>query len=53
VASTPSGAAISEQENADTAVRGTRSDLLLWLNLSTIELSGNVQVPERWGQLRR
>jgi uncharacterized protein (TIGR03083 family) len=53
----PHGAAMSGQENADTAVRGTRSDLLLWLTnrgpLSTIEVSGNLQVPERWGQLRR
>ena len=51
------GAAISGQENADTAVRGTRSDLLLWLTnrgpLNTIAVSGNRQVDERWGQLRR
>jgi len=53
----PHGAAMSGQENADTAVRGTRSDLLLWLTnrgpLSTIEVSGNPLVPDHWHQLRR
>lgn len=51
------GSAIPEQAEADTAVRGTRSDLLLWLTnrgpLDTIEVSGNPRVPDGWHQLRR
>jgi uncharacterized protein (TIGR03083 family) len=42
---------------ADTAVRGTRSDLLLWLTnrgpLDAIEVSGNREIPVHWHRLRR
>jgi uncharacterized protein (TIGR03083 family) len=51
------GSAVPEQAKADTAVRGTRSDLLLWLTsrgpLDTIEVSGNREILDRWHQLRR
>ena len=40
---------------ADTTIRGTRSDLLLWLQnrgpLETLEVSGDQTILERWGQL--
>lgn len=40
---------------AGTTIRGTRSDLLLWLNnrgpLETLEVSGNQKILDRWGQL--
>jgi uncharacterized protein (TIGR03083 family) len=40
---------------ADTTIRGTRSDLLLWLNnrgpLKTLEVSGSDKILDRWGQL--
>jgi hypothetical protein len=40
---------------ADTTIRGTRSDLLLWLNnrrpLTTLEVSGDEKILDRWGQL--
>jgi uncharacterized protein (TIGR03083 family) len=40
---------------ADTTIRGTRSDLLLWLNnrepLETVEVAGNQKILDRWGQL--
>ena len=36
-------------------VRGTRSDLLLWLNnrgpLETLEVFGDQKILDRWGQL--
>ena len=51
------GSAIPEQATADIAVRGTRSDLLLWLTnrgpLDTIEVSGNREILDHWHQLRR
>jgi uncharacterized protein (TIGR03083 family) len=51
------GSAIPEQTLADIAVRGTRSDLLLWLTnrglSGTIEVSGNREILDRWHQLRR
>jgi uncharacterized protein (TIGR03083 family) len=51
------GSALPEQAKADTAVRGTRSDLLLWLTnrgpLDTIEVPGNREILDRWHQLRR
>jgi uncharacterized protein (TIGR03083 family) len=43
------------EAEADTTVRGTRSDLLLWLNnrgpLETLEVSGDEKILDRWGQL--
>ena len=40
---------------ADTTIRGTRSDLLLWLNnrgpLKTLEVAGDEKILDRWGQL--
>jgi Mycothiol maleylpyruvate isomerase N-terminal domain/MDMPI C-terminal domain len=51
------GRAITEpaDADADTTLRGTRSDLLLWLNnrgpLETIEVAGNQTILDRWGQL--
>ena len=40
---------------ADTTIRGTRSDLLLWLQnrgpLETLEVSGDQTILDRWGQL--
>ena len=51
------GSTVPGREDADTAVRGTRSDLLLWLTnrgpLDTIEVSGNPLVPGHWHQLSR
>jgi len=51
------GSALPEQPEADTAVRGTRSDLLLWLTnrglLDSIEVSGNRGILDRWHLLRR
>jgi uncharacterized protein (TIGR03083 family) len=45
-----------EHSKADTAVRGTRSDLLLWLNnrgpLESIEVLGQAETVARWSQLR-
>jgi hypothetical protein len=52
-----SGSALPEHAQADTAIRGTRSDLLLWLTnrapLDAIEVSGNLLVLDSWHQLRR
>jgi uncharacterized protein (TIGR03083 family) len=51
------GSAIPEQATADIAVRGNRSDLLLWLtnrgSLDAIEVSGNREILDYWHQLRR
>jgi uncharacterized protein (TIGR03083 family) len=51
------GATLQQQGEGDTAIRGTRSDLLLWLTnrhpLDTTEHLGSQQIPEHWGQLRR
>jgi len=51
------GAAARHHAKADTAVRGTRSDLLLWLTnrhpLDTVEILGSHAIHDRWGQLRR
>jgi uncharacterized protein (TIGR03083 family) len=51
------GAALPQQAKASTAVRATRSDLLLWLTnrgpLDTIEVLGNREILDRWHQLRR
>jgi uncharacterized protein (TIGR03083 family) len=51
------GSAIPRQAKADTAVRGTRSDLLLWLTnrgpRDAIEVSGNREIASHWHQLRR
>jgi uncharacterized protein (TIGR03083 family) len=50
------GSAVAEHAKADTAVRGTRSDLLLWLTnrgpLESLEIFGAHAMLERWGQLR-
>ena len=47
--------AIPEHAKADTAIRGTRSDLLLWLNnrgpLESLEVFGDQKILDRWGQL--
>jgi uncharacterized protein (TIGR03083 family) len=49
------GKAVAEHAKADTAVRGTRSDLLLWLNnrgpLESLEVFGDQKILDRWGQL--
>jgi uncharacterized protein (TIGR03083 family) len=49
------GKAVAVHAKADTAIRGTRSDLLLWLNnrgpLQTLEVLGNQKILDRWGQL--
>jgi uncharacterized protein (TIGR03083 family) len=49
------GKAVAEHAKADTAIRGTRSDLLLWLNnrgpLETLEVFGDQKILDRWGQL--
>jgi uncharacterized protein (TIGR03083 family) len=46
-----------QHAKADTAIRGTRSDLLLWLTnrgpLESVELFGSEEVVERWKQFRR
>jgi uncharacterized protein (TIGR03083 family) len=51
------GSMLPLHAKADTAISGTRSDLLLWLTnrrpLDTIEASGNRQVLDHWHQLRR
>jgi uncharacterized protein (TIGR03083 family) len=43
------------EAEADTTLRGTRSDLLLWLNnrgpLETIEVAGDLMILDRWSQL--
>jgi hypothetical protein len=50
-------AAVPGHARADTAVRGTRSDLLLWLTnrgpVPGIEVLGRQDVAARWAQLRR
>jgi hypothetical protein len=52
-----SGAAMPEHAKADTAIRGTRSDLLLWLtNRSApgpLEILGRAEIAGHWQQLRR
>jgi len=52
-----SGAAMPQHAKADTAVRGTRSDLLLWLtNRSapgSLEVLGRPEIADRWQQLCR
>jgi uncharacterized protein (TIGR03083 family) len=49
------GKVIPERSKADTTIRGTRSDLLLWLNnrgpLETLDVAGNQKILDRWGQL--
>jgi uncharacterized protein (TIGR03083 family) len=49
------GKAVAVHAKADTAIRGTRSDLLLWLNnrgpLETLEVLGDQKILDRWGQL--
>jgi len=49
------GNAVALHAKADTAVRGTRSDLLLWLNnrgpLESLEVVGDQEILDRWGQL--
>ena len=51
------GRALPEHAKADTAIRGTRSDLVLWLTnrgpLDTVEVLGDRDIAERWRQLRR
>jgi len=51
------GAARPEHAKADTAVRATRSDLLLWLTnrapLDSLDVIGNLGIAERWRQLQR
>jgi uncharacterized protein (TIGR03083 family) len=48
---------LSQHAEADTVIRATRSDLLLWLSnrgpLDSVEVSGDQAVVERWPQLRR
>ncbi len=50
-------AAQPEHRKADTAVRATRSDLLLWLTnrgpLAPLDVYGDPDVVRRWSQLRR
>ena len=52
-----SGAAMPQHAKADTAIRGTRSDLLLWLtNRSapgSLEVLGRPEIADHWQQLRR
>jgi uncharacterized protein (TIGR03083 family) len=49
--------AVPGHRKADTAIRATRSDLLLWLTNrrppAVLEISGRPEVPVRWAQLRR
>jgi uncharacterized protein (TIGR03083 family) len=49
------GSAVAEHGKADTAVQGTRSDLLLWLMnrgaRASLEVFGNQELLDRWGQL--
>jgi len=51
------GAAVPEHAKADTAIRGTRSDLLLWLTNRTtagsLDILGRPELADRWQQLRR
>jgi uncharacterized protein (TIGR03083 family) len=51
------GVATAEHAKADTAVRGTRSDLLLRLTnrgpLPDLEIFGNREILDHWGQLSR
>lgn len=51
------GEARPEHAKADTAIRGTRSDLLLWLTnrgpLDSLEVLGNHEAANAWQQLRR
>jgi hypothetical protein len=52
-----SGAARPEHAKADTAIRGTRSDLLLWLTnrsaSGSLQILGEQEIADRWQQLRR
>jgi hypothetical protein len=52
-----SGAAAPQHAKADTAIRGTRSDLLLWLTNRTatggLEILGRPDIAGRWQHLRR
>jgi uncharacterized protein (TIGR03083 family) len=49
--------AVAGHAKADTAVRGTRSDLLLWLTnrlpSDALDVLGRAEIAEQWGQLRR
>jgi hypothetical protein len=51
------GTALPDHAKPDTAVRGTRSDLLLWLTnrgpLDSLDVRGNHEILDRWQQLRR
>lgn len=51
------GTAVSRHAKADTAIRGTRSDLLLWLTnrspSGSAEAIGRQELLDRWKQLRR
>lgn len=50
------GTSFPELAKSDTTVRGTRSDLLLWLvnrgPLDSLEVIGNREIADHWGQLR-
>jgi hypothetical protein len=50
------GIARPEHAKADTAIRGTRSDLLLWLAnrgpLDSLEILGSPRAPNNWSQIR-
>jgi uncharacterized protein (TIGR03083 family) len=50
------GSAVVAHAKADTAIRGTRSDILLWLlnrgPLDSLEVFGNENLLDRWGQLQ-
>ena len=52
-----SGAATPQHAKADTALRGTRSDLLLWLTNrgapGSLEVLGRSEIADHWQQLRR
>jgi uncharacterized protein (TIGR03083 family) len=51
----PETSGVEGSGRADTTIRGTRSDLLLWLNnrgpLDTLEVAGDEKILGRWGQL--
>jgi uncharacterized protein (TIGR03083 family) len=51
------GTAMPEHAKADTAIRGTRSDLLLWLtnrsSPGSVEAFGRQELLDHWKQLRR
>ena len=51
------GAAMPQHAKADTAIRGTRSDLLLWLTnrsaTGSVEILGQPEIADHWQQLRR